>query len=437
MDPTLSGILGIIALLVFILAGLHVGLVLVLVGGLGIVSLVGVQGGLNILGTTPFAVSSAYDLSPLPLFLLMGAFAANGGLGAIAYDTMTKWVGKVRGGLAIASTFGSAFFGLACGSSLAAAGVFTKVALPEMLKRNYDKELAIGSIAAAGTFATMMPPSGLLIIYAIFTEESIGQLFMAGIIPGIITAFSYAGLIYFRVRKNPDLAPMVTEFFDRRTKVIALAKTWPIFLLAGLVLGGIFAGWFTATEAGGIGAFGALVIVLLNKGFRGANLLGALMDCMRTNGMIFLVIIGAIVFGRFLSVTQIPVNLALYLSELAIPKPAILVGFLMMYFVLGMFLDAVAILCITLPVVFPVIVHLGFNPIWFAIIVIKVTEIGLVTPPVGMNVYVAASAAEGRVTLTDVFKGIAPFIFCDVFVLVLLIAFPQIALLLPGMMFQK
>jgi len=437
MDPTLAGILGIITLLVFILAGLHVGLVLALVGGLGIVSLVGIQGGLNILGTTPFAVASAYDLSPLPLFLLMGALAANGGLGAIAYDTMTKWVGKVRGGLAIASTFGSAFFGLACGSSLAAAGVFTKVALPEMLKRNYNKELAIGSIAAAGTFATMMPPSGLLIIYAIFTEESIGQLFMAGIVPGVITAFSYAGLIYFRVRRNPNLAPMVTEYFDRRTKLIALAKTWPIFLLAGLVLGGIFAGWFTATEAGGIGAFGALVIVLINKGFRGANLLGGLMDCMRTNGMIFLVIIGAIVFGRFLSVTQIPVNLATYLSELAIPKPAILMGFLMMYFVLGMFLDAVAILCITLPVVFPVIVQLGFNPIWFAIIVIKVTEIGLVTPPVGMNVYVAASAAEGQVSLTDVFKGITPFIFCDVLVLVLLIAFPKIALLLPGLMFQN
>ncbi|CCK79936.1 MULTISPECIES: TRAP transporter large permease [Desulfobacula] len=435
MDPTLTGVLGIVVLLIFILSGLHVGLVLILVGGLGSVVLLGIQGGLNILGTTPFAVASAYDLTPLPLFLLMGALAANGGLGAIAYDAMVKWIGTVRGGLAIASTFGSAFFGLACGSSLAATGVFTKVALPEMLKRNYNKELAIGSIAAAGTFSTMMPPSGLLIIYAIFTEESIGQLFMAGIIPGIITAVSYAVLIYFRVRRNPDLAPITTERFDRRTKLISLAQTWPIFFLVGLVLGGIFAGWFTATEAGGIGAFGALIIVFIYKGFRGANLLGALMDCMRTNGMIFLVIIGAIVFGRFLSVTQIPVNLATYLSELTIPMPMILLGFLIMYFVLGMFLDAVAILCITLPVVFPVIVHLGFNPIWFAIIVIKVTEIGLVTPPVGMNVYVAASAAEGQVSLTDVFKGIAPFIFCDIFILALLIAFPQIALFLPGLMF--
>lgn len=435
MDPILTGFLGMAFLLIFIIAGLHVGLALILIGGLGSISLLGVQGGLNILGTTPFAVASSYDLTPLPLFLLMGALAAHGGLGAIAYDAMVKWIGKVRGGLAIASTFGAAFFGLACGSSLAATGVFTKVALPEMLKRDYNKELAIGCIAAAGTFSTMLPPSGLLIIYAIFTEESIGQLFMAGIIPGIITAFTYAGLIYFRVQRNPEIAPLITEHFNRRTKLIALVKTWPIFFLIGLVLGGIFAGWFTATEAGGIGAFGALLIVLINKGFRGANLMDALIDCMRTNGMIFLVIIGAIVFGRFLSLTQIPVNLALYLGGLEVPMEMILLGFLVMYFVLGMFLDAVAILSITLPVVFPVIVQLGFNPIWFAIIVIKVTEIGLITPPVGMNVYVAVSAAEGQVTLIEVFRGVAPFIICDLLVLVLLIAFPMIALFLPGLMF--
>jgi len=367
----------------------------------------------------------------------MGAFAANGGLGSVAYETMSKWFGRLRGGLAIASTFGSAFFGLACGSSLAAAGVFTKVALPEMLKRNYDKKLSIGSIAAAGTFSTMIPPSGLLIIYAIFTEESIGRLFMAGIIPGFITAFTYAALIFYMVWKNPHLAPKITTYYDWKTKFFSLLSTWPIIFLAGLVLGGIFAGWFTATEAGGIGAFGALLIAILNKGVRGAKIPRALMDCMRTNGMIFLIIIGAVIFGRFLSVTQIPNNLALFLADLAVPRFVILTGFLLMYFVLGMFLDAVAILCITLPVVFPIILRLGFDPIWFAIILIKVTEIGLVTPPVGMNVYVAVSAAEGQVSLEDAFKGIAPFIICDLFVLVLLIVFPEISLLLPSLMFQR
>lgn len=436
MDPTIAGILGIIFLFVLILTGLHIGLVLCLVGGVGLVLLIGFQGGMLVLGSTPFATASAYDLSPLPLFLLMGAFATGGGLGTVAFDAINKWVGRFSGGLAIASTFGSAFFGLACGSSLAAAGVFTKAALPEMLSRNYDRRLAIGSIAAAGTFSTMIPPSGLLIIYAIFTDESIGKLFMAGVVPGVLTAAVYVIFIYLRVRMNPSLAPKIDVQFDWPTRLRALLTIWPILLLAWLVLGGIFAGWFTATEAGGIGAAGALAIVLVLKGWRKAGIFGSLVDCMRTNGMIFLIIIGAIIFGRFLSVTQIPVNLSLYLSRLELPPIAILLGILLMYFILGMFLDAVAILAITLPVVFPLIVGIGFDPIWFAIIMIKVTEIGLVTPPVGMNVYVCVSAAEGQVSLQDAFRGIAPFILCDLIVLGALLIFPQLALWLPGLMFR-
>ncbi len=436
MDPTITGILGILLLFILILTGLHIGLVLCLVGGLGLILLIGPQGGLMILGSTPFATASAYDLSPLPLFLLMGAFASSGGLGTVAFEAISKWVGRLNGGLAIASTFGSAFFGLACGSSLAAAGVFTKAALPEMLARNYDRRLAIGSIAAAGTFSTMIPPSGLLIIYAIFTDESIGRLFMAGVVPGALTAVVYAALIFLRVLFNPDLAPKVDIQYDWPTRMRALVTMWPILLLAGLVLGGIFAGWFTATEAGGIGATGALVIVLAIKGWRKARIGHALIDCMRTNGMIFLIIIGAIIFGRFLSVTQIPVNLSMFLDQLNLPPIAILIGVLLMYFVLGMFLDAVAILAITLPVVFPMILELGFDPIWFAIVVIKVTEIGLVTPPVGMNVYVCVSAAEGQISLPDAFRGIAPFILCDLIVLAALLAFPEIATWLPGLMFD-
>jgi tripartite ATP-independent transporter DctM subunit len=436
MDPTIVGVIGILLLFLVLLTGLHIGLVLCLVGGLGLVLLTGFKGGLTVLGSTPFATASAYDLSPLPLFLLMGAFAAGGGLGTVAFEAISKWVGRLNGGLAIASTFGSAFFGLACGSSLAAAGVFTKAALPEMLARNYDRRLAIGSIAAAGTFSTMIPPSGLLIIYAIFTDESIGRLFMAGVVPGALTAVTYAAFIFLRVSVNPNLAPKVDIQSDWPTRMRSLMHMWPILLLAGLVLGGIFAGWFTATEAGGIGAAGALTIVLALKGWRNASILKSLIDCMRTNGMIFLIIIGAIIFGRFLSVTQVPVNLSIWLSQLKLPPTVVLMGVLLMYFILGMLLDAVAILAITLPVVFPLILELGFDPIWFAIVMIKVTEIGLVTPPVGMNVYVCVSAAEGQVTLPDAFYGIAPFILCDLIVLGALLAFPQIALWLPGLMFN-
>lgn len=400
------------------------------------VLLTGIKGGLSIIGSTPFATASSYDLSPLPLFLLMGAFAMNGGLGTAAFEALNKWVGRLSGGLAIAATFGSAFFGLACGSSLAAAGVFTKAALPEMLARRYDRRLAIGSIAAAGTFSTMIPPSGLLIIYAIFTEESIGRLFMGGIIPGALTAIVYASFIYVRVRLNPNLAPKVDVPFSWQQRMGALATMWPILALGALVLGGIFAGWFTATEAGGIGAAGALAIAIALKGCRRAGILQALIDCMRTNGMIFLIIIGAILFGRFLSVTQMPVKLSLSLSALDQPPMVILAGILLMYFFLGMFLDAVAILAITLPVVFPLVISLGFDPIWFAIILIKVTEIGLVTPPVGMNVYVCVSAAEGRISLPEAFRGIAPFILCDLLVLILLLAFPGVVLWLPGLMYR-
>ncbi|MBW1736679.1 MAG: TRAP transporter large permease [Deltaproteobacteria bacterium] len=436
MDPLAAAILGVILLFILILMGLHIGLVLCLVGGLGLIMLTGFKGGLVIIGSTPFATASSYDLSPLPLFLLMGAFAVNGGLGTVAFEALSKWVGRLNGGLAIAATFGSAFFGLACGSSLAAAGVFTKAALPEMLARKYDRRLAIGSIAAAGTFSTMIPPSGLLIIYAIFTEESIGRLFMAGIIPGAITAIVYASFIYLRVRINPSLAPKVNVHSNWTDRLQALGAMWPILALAALVLGGIFAGWFTATEAGGIGAAGALAIALALKGWRRAGVGRALIDCMRTNGMIFLIIIGAILFGRFLSVTQVPVKLSLFFGSIEQPPIVILGGILLMYFVLGMFLDAVAILAITLPVVFPLVVKLGFDPIWFAIVMIKVTEIGLVTPPVGMNVYVCISAAEGRVSLPEAFRGIAPFILCDLLVLILIITFPRIILWLPGLMYQ-
>jgi C4-dicarboxylate transporter, DctM subunit len=437
MGATAIGIAGTILLLLFIGSGLHIGLALTLAGGLGLVAIMGLGGGALLLGSTPFATASTYDLTPLPLFLLMGAFAANGGLGTIAYDAMSKCLGRLHGGLAIASTFGAAFFGFACGSSLAAAGIFTKIALPQMLKRNYEKKFAIGSIAASGTFSTMIPPSGLLIVYAIFTDQSIGRLFMAGILPGIISAFIFAGLIFVRAWKNPQLAPIISEHYARKDKLLALLYTWPIVFLAALVLGGIFSGWFTATEAGGIGAFGAFAIAVMNRGLRFSEIPAVLTDCMRTNGMIFLVIIGAIIFGRFLSVTQIPIGLATFLSGLPLSRTSILIGFMLLYLVLGMFLDAVGIFCITLPVVFPVIMKLGFDPIWFAIILIKLTEIGFLTPPVGMNVFVAASAAEGQVTVPDVFKGVAPFIFCDTFTLLILVAFPKISLFLPSLMFQK
>jgi C4-dicarboxylate transporter DctM subunit len=436
MESTLIGSAGVAVLLLLLFSGLHIGLALILVAGLGMCLLMGVNGGLAILGSTPFAVASSYDLSPLPLFLLMGSFALNADIGAMVYGAMSKLLGRLRGGLAIATTFACAFFGMICGSSLAAAGIFTKIALPEMLKRNFDKKLAIGTIACSGTFATMIPPSGLLIIYGILTEQSIGRLFLAGFIPGFISAFAFSILIYARVRRNPRLAPPVQESYRWSEKCRAVLSIWPILFFAALVLGGIFAGWFTATEAGAVGAFGTLLFAVGKKGFRKAGIPGALLDCMKTNGMIFLVIIGAIIFGRFLSVTQIPVNIAAFLGNANIPRLAFLLSLVLFYLVLGMLLDSVAILCLTIPVVFPAVMQLGLDPVWFAIFLIKMCEIGQVTPPVGMNVYVAVAASEGRVSLADAFEGIMPFVLCDMCVLTLLIAFPQLSLWLPNLMFK-
>jgi len=435
MDPTLVGTAGVAALLVLIFSGLHIGLALSLVGGAGMCLLMGARGGLDIIGSSPFAVAASYDLSPLPLFLLMGSFALNGGIGAMVYEAMSKLLGRLHGGLAIATTFASAFFGMICGSSLATAGIFTKIALPEMLKRGMDKKLSIGTISSAGTFATLIPPSGLMIIYCILTEQSIGRMFMAGFVPGFISAFAFSALIYIRVRRKPSLAPLVKEGYRLSEKARALVSIWPIIFFAALVLGGIFAGWFTATEGAAVGAFGTLLFAVVKKGVRQTQIPTALVDCMKATGMIFLVIIGAIIFGRFLSVTQLPVNVASFLSDAHISRAAFLFSLALLYFVLGMLLDSVAILCITIPVVFPVVMQLGFDPIWFGIFLIKMCEIGQITPPVGMNVYVAVAAAEGQVSLEDAFKGIMPFLACDLCVLTILIVFPELSLWLPNLVF--
>ncbi|MDD5008238.1 MAG: TRAP transporter large permease [Syntrophorhabdaceae bacterium] len=435
MDPTLVGTAGVAALLVLIFSGLHIGLALSLVGGAGMCLLMGARGGLDILGSSPFAVAASYDLSPLPLFLLMGSFALNGGIGAMVYEAMSKLLGRLHGGLAIATTFACAFFGMICGSSLATAGIFTKIALPEMLKRGMDKRLSIGTISSAGTFATLIPPSGLMIIYCILTEQSIGRMFMAGFVPGFISAFAFSALTYIRVKRKPTLAPLVKEGYKLSEKVRALISIWPIIFFAALVLGGIFAGWFTATEGAAVGAFGTLLFAVVKKGIRQTQIPSALIDCMKATGMIFLVIIGAIIFGRFLSVTQLPVNVAAFLGDAHISRTVFLASLVLLYFVLGMLLDSVAILCITIPVVFPVVMQLGFDPIWFGIFLIKMCEIGQITPPVGMNVYVAVAASEGSVSLEDAFKGIIPFLTCDLCVLFILIIFPELSLWLPNLVF--
>jgi C4-dicarboxylate transporter DctM subunit len=434
LDVTTIGILGIVLLFVLLALGLHIGLCMLLVGAAGAILILGLRGGMNILAVTPFSTAAAYAFAPLPLFFLMGAFAFYGGFGAAAYEAANRWLGKLHGGLAIATTFANAMFGMVSGSSMAATAVFTKVSLDEMLDRGYDKKLAIGTIASAGTFAVMIPPSGLFILYGMLTDESIGKLFLAGIIPGFIMAAVFAVFIYLRVRLNPRLAPLVEQNYNIKEKMTSLVSVWPIIFLFALVIGGMLTGMFTPTESAAVGAVGALIIAIILKGPRKIKFRDSLVETMRNTGMVFLIFIGAMIFGRFLAVTRLPTGLAELVLGLHMPRLVVLIAILVVYFILGMFLNAGAIMALTIPIIVPVLKVLEYDMIWFGVVTILLMEMGLITPPVGMNVYVATAVADGKVSMEETFAGILPFLPCDFIMLILLIVFPEICLYLPGLM---
>ncbi len=403
-------------------------------GTLGAIAILGTQSGLGILRTTPYNVGTTYGYSCLPLYLLMGSFATYSGIAEAAFGALYKWVSRVPGALAVATTLACGAFGAASGSSVAAAAVFTRAALPDMRKYKYDAKLAVGCIAAAGTFATMIPPSILLILYGIFTEASIAKLFLAGILPGLLTVLVYGVSIVIRVRRNPNLAPVPAgEVFSWKDRFSSLPMMWPIAILAAIVIGGIYSGWFTPTEAGAAGATASFIISLIRKGFKGSHLGSVLKETAYTTAQIFIIIIGAVVLGRFLALSQIPNSLATFVGGSPVPPVIILVGFLIMYFFLGMVVSATGMLAITLPIVAPIMVGLGYDLIWFGVIAIKMCEIAVVTPPVGLNVYVVKGVAGEQLKLEEIFAGIWPFIICDFIVLIFLIAFPQIALFLPNL----
>ena len=435
MDPLILGIIGILVFVGLLLVGVPVAVTMFVVGFAGCVAVLGLGSGLSFLATTPYAIGSTYQYVCLPLFLLMGSFALYGGFGKGAYDATYRLVNKLPGGLAIATTLACGAFGAASGSSVAAAAIFSRVSMPEMLKYKYDPKLALGCVAAAGTFATMITPSINLIVYGMFTDTSIVKVFMAGILPGLFTVLVYSVSIVVRVKRNPELAPPSTEVFTWKERAAALPMMWPIIVLAILIIGGTYGGWFTATEAGGAGALAAFLIAVGQKGWKGAQLPKALKETGQTTAMIFAILIGSILFSRFVAVSRIPSELAEFLAGLPVPRVVILSCFLCMYFCLGMVVSALGMLAITLPIVAPVIESLGYDLIWFGIIAIKMCEIAVVTPPVGMNVYVVKGVVGDEVKLETIFSGIYPFILCDVVVLGFLIAFPQIALFLPNILF--
>lgn len=431
MSPVETGIIGIIILIAILFSGMHIGVGMGLIGFLGFAYLSGFNSALGVLKTVPYSTFSQFDLSVIPLFILMGAFAFNAGLSEDLYRAVYKWLGHLRGGLAMATVGACACFAAICGSSLATAATLGSVALPEMKKYNYDPALATGSIAAGGTIGILIPPSVILVIYGIITELSIGKLFLAGFIPGILEAIFYMITISILTKINPSLGPRGPKT-TLGEKFIAVSKTWEVFFLFLLVIGGIYLGVFTPNEAAGVGACGALVFGLLRKKLKWKNFKESFIDTGKTTGMIFLIIFGAMLLGYFLSVAKLPAELARFVSELPVNRYVILIMILIVFLLLGCVMDSMAIVLLTVPIFYPLILKLGFDPIWFGILVTRMTEIGLITPPVGLNVYIIKGISD--VPMGTIFKGIIPFLIADLFEVALLIAIPELSLFLPSLM---
>lgn len=435
MSSLAIGLIGTVGLFAAILLGVNVMVALGLVGAVGLASIVGLKAATSILGTVFFDTTHSFHFSVIPLFLLMGFFAMRAGLGADLFEATSKWLGNLRGGLAISTTLGAAAFGAASGSSVGTATVFTKLALPQMLDHGYDKSLASASIAIAGTLAVMIPPSALVVVYGILTDSSIGSLLVAGFIPGIVFAIVLCAAIWLTVLRNPKLAPISEQHFTLGEKLKSLRLAGPLVVIIAVIIAGLYLGIFTPTEAGGIGAAATFILAIIrHRGIRGIQLKQTLLETIRTSAMIFAILICALVYSKFLALSGVANSVGGFLTDLDVNRWVIVILVSLIYLALGMMMDAPALLAITLPITHPVMMKLGFDPIWFGIFVVLLVEIGAVTPPVGINCFVVQAASDGRVKLEQIFKGLVPFVLAGFFMLVLLSLVPQIALFLPESM---
>ena len=432
MDPIVIGVIGVCLLIILLFSGLSIGVGMTLVGFLGFAVVKGGFGpALGLLKTVPYEIFADRALSVIPLFILMGSFAFAAGMSEDLFNAVYKIVGHFRGGVAQATIIACGCFAAISGSSLATAATLGAVALPEMKKYNYDDGLATGAIAAGGSVGILIPPSVILIIYGIITEQSIGKLFLAGFIPGILEVVFYLFTIWYLTFFNPDHGPPGPKTTSRE-KLIALKNTWEVLILFVVVIGGIYLGVFTPTEAAGVGAFGTFFFALIKKRLTWGVFTEALGKTVRTSGMLFFIILGAMIFGYFLSVTRIPTELASAVGGLPVNRYVILAIILVVTLALGCIMDSMAIVLLTVPVFFPMMVHLDFNPIWFGILVVRVTEMGLITPPVGLNVFIIRGISG--VPIGTIFRGVFPHLVADVLEVILLIIFPSITLFLPNLM---
>jgi len=434
LTPPVVGIIGIIILVTLIVVGVPIAVSSAAVGFLGCVVLIGLKPALGVMYLIPVDKVATYSLSVIPLFILMGVLALRGGIGHELYGACVKWFGRLHGGLAMATTAANALFGACSGSSLAAAATFTKLSMPEMSYYNYHPRLSTGVIAASGTMAAMIPPSGMMVIFCTFADVSLGKILVAGVVPGILSAFIYMMSIYVRSRLNPTLGPAVETKVSLREKLLALRYLLTAAMVFIVLLGGSYLVKIRTTEGGAAGAFVIFLIVLFRRKLRWSTLVLSLKETVTTSAMIFFIIVGAMVFAQFLAVSRLPNFFIDMVTSRAVHPLLVVAMILLIYVFLGTFLDAVAMMALTLPILFPLIESLGINGIWFGIMVIKMTEIALITPPLGLNVYVVKGLAPEETRLEDIFMGILPFLIMDLVTLAIIFMFPQTALWLPGTM---
>lgn len=434
LSPEVAGYVIVGMLLVWLALGVHIGVALGLAGFIGIYLTVGPDAALAQIATIPFTTTNSFALAVIPLFILMGSFATVAAITTDLFRAAYVWIGHLRGGLAMATVLSSAAFGAASGSTIVNAAVFTRMAMPEMTRFGYDVRLSAGCIAAAGTLAALIPPSILMVVYAIITEQSIGKLLIAGIVPGILTAAIYCGGIYGIARWRPDIAPRADLTFGWAERFRTLNGVAGIIVLFIVVIGGIYAGYFPATYAGAVGAFGAFVIAVIKRRLGMGSLLEVLKEAAVTTSVIFIIVVGGIIFSRFLTYSGLVTTISAALVALETGKYMYLGGFILLFLVLGCFIEPIAIMVMTLPIMFPVMKDAGFDPIWLGVVSVKLAEIGVLTPPVGLNVFVVKSSSPVPVTLGQAFAGVTPFILLDFLSLGLYVAFPGMILWLPNLM---
>lgn len=444
MDPQTVGIAVTAAMVALLLLRIPIAIVLVTAGYAGTVLVVaargqdfdimaGVYAANSFLGQLPYSSTADYTFTTIPMFLLMGFLATEAGFTRDIYGAARLWLGRIPGGLAVASAVGCALFAAISGSSLATAAAMGRIAVPEMLSRGYQKGLATGIVAAAGTLGSLIPPSILMIIYAVFTEQSIAKMFVAGIIPGLLTVLAYVGLIMVRAKLNPSLAPAL-ERVPMREKFASLKGTWGMMLLIILVVMGLYTGVFTPSEAGAMGAAVCFLLCYFSGRLNGGKVSNAFKETLKTTSLLFAAIIGAYMVTSFTALTGIAGALTAWAGSFTVHPVVIIACLSLLYIFLGTFMGSIEIMLLTLPVVTPIIQGLDYDLIWFGIIMIKYLEIGLVSPPIGLNVFIIKAVTGNAISIGQIFRGVSWFIMADIAIIILLVAFPEIVMFLPDLM---